>query len=134
MLYLDSSVVLRAVLERGISPQEEESIGAARVLVTSRLALVEAARAFIRLRTEGTRTEAELADAEREVDSLWARCVILELTPTICDLACHIAPRGDLRTLDALHLASYLHARRRLGPELALLTVDRRLADAAAAG
>jgi predicted nucleic acid-binding protein len=73
-----------------------------------------------------------LADAAREIDSIWARCAIWELTPAVCDLAAQIAPQKPLRTLDALHLATYLLARRRLGSDIEMLTVDRRLEDAAA--
>ena len=133
VLYLDTSAVLRAVLERGTSPEEEQRIAEARVLVTSRLSLVESARALLRLRATAALPEKELADASHEIDSLWARCAILELTPAVCGLAAQVAPARALRSLDALHLASYLHARRRLGDELALLTVDGRLAEAAGA-
>jgi predicted nucleic acid-binding protein len=132
IVYLDTSVVLRAVLERGLSPDEEGRIAEARFLTTSRLALVESARALLRLRTEQRLSEAALADVAREIDSVWARCTIWEITPGICDLAAQVAPLRPLRTLDALHLATYLTARRRLGGDISLLTVDRRLAEAAA--
>jgi predicted nucleic acid-binding protein len=126
VLYLDTSAVLRAVLERGLSPDTESRLAAARYLITSRLSLVETSRAFIRLRLDGV-SETLLADAAREVDSLWARCTIWELTRTVCDLAGQIAPLTALRTLDALHLSTYLLARRRLGEDISLLTVDERL-------
>jgi hypothetical protein len=42
----------------------EERIRAARVLVSSRLSLVESCRAFIRLRALGAASEARLVDAE----------------------------------------------------------------------
>ena len=45
-LYLDTSAVLRAVIETGLSPEIEKRIGSASVLITSRLSLVESARAF----------------------------------------------------------------------------------------
>ena len=56
-LYLDTSAVLRAVLEVGTTPTIEEEIGAAATLITSRLSLVEAARAFLRLRSSGQVSE-----------------------------------------------------------------------------
>ena len=79
-LYLDTSVVLRAVLEVGTTPQVEKAIGEADFLVTSRLALVESARAMIRARHLARVSEARLADAQRELDALWSRCEIWELT------------------------------------------------------
>lgn len=129
-VYLDTSAVLRAVLETGVSPDVERSLREARVLITSRLTLVEAARALLRLRQSAAVAEARLADAARELDALWARCDLWELTPAVCDLGATLAPTKPLRTLDALHLATYLLARRRLG-EVELVTADRRLAEAA---
>lgn len=129
VVYLDSSAVLRAVLESGTSPDVDRQIGEARFLVTSRLALVEAARALLRLRLEGV-AEAQLADAGRELDAIWARCTIWELTRGVCELAAQVAPGRALRTLDALHLATYLLARRHLG-EVVLLSTDARLNEAA---
>jgi predicted nucleic acid-binding protein len=129
-VYLDTSAVLRAVLEGGTTPVIERTIGAARTLITSRLSLVEAARAFLRLRSGGQLSEEQLADAGRELDELWARCEIWEITPLVCDTACQVAPLKPLRTLDAIHLATYLLARRRI-VDLELLTADHRLKEAA---
>lgn len=131
VVYVDTSAVLRAVLERGMTPEVEQKLGAARYIITSRLSLVEASRALARLRLSGT-SEPAIADATREVDSLWARATLWELTPAVCELSGHIAPQLPLRTLDALHLATWLLARRRLG-EVELLTTDERLAEASAA-
>jgi predicted nucleic acid-binding protein len=75
-------------------------------------------------------SEERLADAEREIEAVWARCEIWELTRTVCELARAVAPGKPLRTLDALHLATFLLARRRV-EELELLTVHARLAEAA---
>jgi len=129
-LYLDTSAALRAVLEGGTTPAVERAIGAASTLITSRLSLVEAGRAFLRLRASSRVSEEQLADAGRELDALWARCEIWELTPLVCEMACQVAPTSTLRTLDALHLATYLLARRRIA-DLELLTADQRLLDAA---
>jgi predicted nucleic acid-binding protein len=128
-LYLDTSVVLRAVLEAGTTPEVENRIRQAAVLVTSRLARVEAARALIRLRGRGE-PERRLADAERQIESLWARSEVWEITPAVCELASRVAPGKPLRALDALHLATFVLARRRI-EGLELLTVDERLLDAA---
>jgi len=129
-LYLDTSVALRATVERGTTPDIEARMAAAPVLVTSRLSLVESARALIRLRQQGRVAESRLADARREIDTLWTRCELWELTPAVCDLACHVVPDRALRTLDALHLATFLMARRRI-EGLELLTADERLEDVA---
>ncbi len=129
-LYLDTSAVLRALLEGGTSPEVEKRIKQATLLVTSRLSLVEAARAVLRVRTQGLVGEQALADATRELDALWARCDVWGLTAQVCELAQRVAPTRSLRTLDALHLSTYLLARRHI-EGLELLTEDRRLAEAA---
>lgn len=118
------------MLEQGTGPDLEASIAAAPVLVASRLALVESARALLRLRARGAVPEARLADARRELDALWSRCELWELGPAVCELASIVAPTAALRTLDALHLATFVLARRRIeGIELA--TADDRLRQAA---
>ncbi len=129
-LYLDTSAVLRAIVESGTSPEVEARLRDASALVSSRLSQVEASRALHRLRQLGKVPEAKLADAEREIKSLWARCELWELTPAVCEMARNVAPGRPLRTLDALHLATFLLARENLA-ELQLLTVDDRLQGAA---
>jgi len=129
-LYLDSSAILRPVLERGLSPEIEQQLARADGLITSRLSLVETARAFLRIRLLGERPEAAVADAERAVRALWRRCEIWELRPDVCALAELIAPRLLIRTLDALHLATYSLARREI-EGLHLVTADERLREAA---
>jgi predicted nucleic acid-binding protein len=131
-LYLDTSVALRATLEQGTTPEIEHRIAAARVLVTSRLSLVESARALLRIRIQGGVSESRLADARRELDALWNRCELWELSPAVCNLASLLLPDKLLRTLDALHLATFLLARGRI-EGLELLTADKRLEDAATA-
>ena len=110
---LDTSAVLRAVLESGTTPEIEARLGSAPLLVTSRLSLVESARAMWRIRGRTDASERRLADAEREIEAVWARCEIWEVTPSVCDLARQVAPGKAVRTLDALHLATFLLARRR---------------------
>ena len=129
-LYLDTSAVLRAILESGTSPEVESRIRDATALITSRLSLVEASRAFHRLRQLGRSSEPSLADAEREAAALWARCVLWELTSAVCETARNVVPGKPLRALDALHLATFVVAREKI-PGLELLTVDERLRDAA---
>ena len=95
-------------------------------LLTSRLSTVEASRAINRLRHLGQVGETQLADVEREIESLWSRCEVWELTPAICESARRIAPNKLLRALDALHLATFILARQRIA-DLEMLTVDQRL-------
>jgi len=128
-LYLDTSAVLRAILESGVSPDLEARIARAPVLITSRLSLVESSRALHRLRQLGQISETKLADADRELNAVWARCELWELTPSVCERARQVAPAKSLRTLDALHLATFVMARERI-EDLELVTADQRLRSA----
>jgi len=129
-LYLDTSVVLRAVLETGTTPEVESRMGAAGILITSRLSLVEASRALLRLRLRPGFSEVRLADAERQIAAIWSRCELWEITRLVCEMARQVAPDKPLRALDALHLATFILARRKIGA-LELFTVDERLREAA---
>jgi predicted nucleic acid-binding protein len=131
-LYLDTSAVLRAVLESGTTRELEARLRGAPALVTSRLALVEASRAMLRVRATHDVSEQRLADAEREIEDVWRRCEIWELTASVCALARTVSPARPLRTLDALHLETFVLARRRI-EDLEILTADTRLAEAAGA-
>ena len=128
-LYLDTSAVLRAILEGGASPDLEARIARAPVLITSRLSLVEASRALHRLLQLGQISETKLADADRELNAVWARCELWELTASVCERARQVAPAKSLRTLDALHLATFVMARERI-EDLELVTADQRLRSA----
>jgi len=128
-LYLDTSAVLRAILESGVSPDLEARIARAPVLIMSRLSLVESSRALHRLRQLGQISETKLADADRELNAVWARCELWELTPSVCERARQVAPARSLRTPDALHLVTFVMARERIG-DLELVTADQRLRSA----
>ena len=114
--------------ERG-SPDLEARIARAPVLITSRLSLVEASRALHRLRQLGQISETKLADADRELSAVWAHCELWELTAAVCERARQVAPAKSLRTLDALHLATFVMARERI-EDLELVTADQRLRSA----
>jgi predicted nucleic acid-binding protein len=94
------------------------------------LTIVESSRVLLRLRALAGHDEAELADAEREIRELIARAEIWELSLKVCELARAVAPGLPLRTLDALHLATFVLARQQI-EGLELLTTDDRLRRAA---
>jgi len=131
LLYLDTSAVLRATLDSGTAPEIEQRIRSARVLVSSRLSLVESCRVLIRLRALGVAQEDRLADAERDIAAVWARCELWEITRRVCEMACDVAHGRVLRALDAIHLATFVLARREL-EGLELVTVAERLLAAVA--
>lgn len=99
----------------------------AEALITSRLSLVETSRALIRAQDIGRITELQHTDLERMIEDIWSRCHAWEMTRAICERARNVAPRSGLRTLHAIHLATFLEARRLLGSQVELLATDERL-------
>jgi predicted nucleic acid-binding protein len=126
-LYLDSSAVLRMTLELGTDPELESRMAGADTWITSRLSLLETSRALIRARDLQRISELEHTDLERSMEEVWSRCHVWELTRSVCERARSVAPRTGLRALDAIHLATFLEARRLLGNDVELLTADERL-------
>lgn len=130
-VYLDTSAALRTILETGTSPDIENQLLGAEKLITSRLSLVESARAFHRLETLGGLPTDQLVAQRRKAEDLWEHCEILEISYEVCDLAASLKVNKSLRALDAIHLATYLLEKRRFPGLGSLLTADYRLAEVA---
>jgi predicted nucleic acid-binding protein len=103
-----------------------DEIRAAERVVASRLVRVEAERALLRLALDRPEVERLAPDLARGLRDLWTRVDMVELTENVCALAGRIAPASRLRTLDAIHLATF-HELRRVDPALRMLTFDERL-------
>lgn len=129
-LLLDSSIVVQAVLELVLPHTAERAIKASNALIASRLTQVETNRALYRARADERLTDEALTKAQEQVAELFARCEFWEISRKVCDSATILAPSSGLRTLDAIHLATFMAVRRRI-PSLRLLTSDHRMRDAA---
>lgn len=118
-LYLDSSAIVKLVL-----PEPETSALVFRLrhdpeVISSALARVELLRALKRI-------EARPA-ARRQSERVLARIALVRIDDAVLDLAAAIDP-AELRSLDAIHLATALGIGERLA---GLVTYDTRLEDAA---
>lgn len=99
-------------------------------LVSSELLVVESLRTLDRLRAQGT-LSAEMAASRRSMVRRWLEAVdLVPLQRPILERASEPFP-PPLGTLDALHLATVLVWRDRVGDALVLATHDRELALAA---
>ncbi len=94
--------------------------------VASRLLRVEAERALIRLSLDYPKSQRKLLELERELKHLWPKLDFIEVTRQICEHAGRIAPRSRLRSLDAVHLATYFWIKE-LEPTIEMLTFDERI-------
>ena len=121
-IYLDSSAIVKLV------QREPESDALRRFLrqrrsdqfVTSALSRVEVVRAVLPGRAGA------VGQARRQL----GRLDLITLTSDLLESAATLSPTAALRSLDAIHLA----CAQEVGPELrAIVTYDRRMADAAVA-
>jgi predicted nucleic acid-binding protein len=117
-LYIDASAALKLVVEEPESSALADAL-AGDQLISSEICRVELARALLRLGLG--------QGAERLVRGVVERIELLRLDDQILDRAGELGP-NDLRTLDAIHLASALAIGRELN---AVVTYDRWLAGAA---
>ena len=116
--YVDSSALVKLAIREAESAALRRYLGRRRPLVSSALARTEVVRALLPLGSEAVR---------RGRDVL-ARIELLRVNDRVLDAAGLLAP-ADLRSLDAIHLASA----EQLGTDLrGFVTYDERLASAAA--
>ena len=118
-LYLDSSAIVKLVL-----PEPETAALVARLrddpeVISSVLARIEVLRALKRIKA----TPAVWRQAERVLD----RIALVRIDDAVVDSAADMDP-AELRSLDAVHLATALGIGERLA---GLVTYDSRLRDAA---
>jgi predicted nucleic acid-binding protein len=132
VVFLETSALLRSLFgEEGAEGVREKLRSAERVF-SSRLLRVEAERAILRLAAGGASAQV-VADLERELRNTWPHIEMWEVSAEVCELAGRIAPRAKLRSLDAIHLATFHRLRQRV-PAASMLTFDERLLQALTAG
>ena len=127
--YLDTSALLRVVLRE---PGALDDLRSYDALVSSELIAVESARTIDRLRLQGSLTAKEAAARLRTVNEWLEAIDLVLLRPPVLSRASEPMPM-PLGTLDALHLATALIWRDRMGPLPTMATHDAGLGLAAQA-
>ena len=125
--YVDTSVLLRVVLRE---PGALEDLQSYDGLVSSELIAVESARTIDRLRLQGALTVEEAAARSRAVGDWLEAFDLVLLRPLVLSRAGEPLPT-PLGTLDAIHLATALLWRERMGPLATIATHDSSLGVAA---
>ena len=127
--YLDTSALLRIVLRE---PGALEDLRSYEALVSSELIGVESARTIDRLRIQGSLTTQEAAERTRAVNEWLEALDLVLLRPPVLSRASEPMPI-PIGPLDALHLATALIWRDRMGPLPEMATHDAALGAAARA-
>jgi predicted nucleic acid-binding protein len=127
--YIDTSALLRIVLRE---PGAVDDVRTYDGLVSSELIAVESARTIDRLRTQGALTMQQATERIGVVNE-WLEAVdLVLLRPPVLSRASEPMP-VPVGTLDAIHLATALIWRDRLGPLAQMVTHDAVLGAAARA-
>jgi predicted nucleic acid-binding protein len=127
--YIDTSALLRIVLRE---PGALEELRSCQRLVSSELIAVESARTIDRIRLQGSLTTEEAAARVRAIHDWLEAIDLVLLRAPVLSRASEPMPM-PLGTLDALHLATALIWRDRIGPLPVLATHDTALGLAARA-
>jgi predicted nucleic acid-binding protein len=127
--YVDTSALLRIILRE---PGALEELRTYDGLVSSEVIAVESARTIDRLRIQGSLTTAESAERVRAVNEWLEAIDLVLLRPPVLSRASDPMP-VPIGTLDAIHLATALIWRERIGPLPEIATHDTALGAAARA-
>jgi predicted nucleic acid-binding protein len=125
--YVDTSALLRIVLGE---PGALDDLRSCDALVSSELIAVESVRTIDRLRLQGALTVEEAAARRRAVTDWLEGIDLVLLRPTVLSRASEPLPT-PLGTLDAIHLATALVWRERMGALPMMATHDGALGLAA---
>jgi predicted nucleic acid-binding protein len=106
--YVDTSTLLKLLIEEEGSEQAGVIWDAADVLASAALLVVEA-RAALAAAERGKRlTAAQLREAKTELATLVEELTVVEITQGLVDLAADLSEEEGLRGYDAVHLAAAL--------------------------
>lgn len=130
MRYFDASALVKRYV------REQGSVKVRRLVVsdvpaTSRLSEVEIASALVRRAREGAFSAAKRDRALAAAANDFPAILVVELTPDITARARTLLQRHNLRTGDAIQLASCLYLQEEFGEKVPLVAFDRRLTGAA---
>jgi predicted nucleic acid-binding protein len=125
-IFLETSALLRMLFGEEGGDSVVQRLREADRAVASRLIRVDAERALIRLGLDRPKLQRKLMEIERELKHFWPKLDLIEITQEICERAGRIAPRSRIRSLDAIHLATFFKIKE-LEPSIEMLTFDERI-------
>lgn len=128
IVYLESSACLRYLFGAEGAGDVADALREADRVLSSRLLIVEVERVVLRM-SLAKQKRGIAKEVRAALPHIWARVDIVEVSRKICESAGRIAPRTTLRSLDAIHLATFEFVQA-LDPEVVMLTFDRRLLEA----
>ncbi len=125
-VFLESSALLRFVFSQAGAAEVDAKLDGAGRVIGSRLLRIECERAVLRYAVDRPGSVRRLPELNHSLREVWPLVDLWDITEDICELAGRIAPNTHLRSLDAIHLATWQRAREH-HPGLEFLTFDDRL-------
>lgn len=129
-LYAESSAVLAWLLEQEHGETVAATLAQADLIIASDVTLIECDRVMIRAVALGALEESDAVQRQARLNAVSAQWALLALGEEIIERARRAFPVEPIRTLDAIHLASALVARKATG-NVAVLSLDHRVRQAA---
>lgn len=122
--YLETSTFLQVVFQETGWEESRMRIENSERLISSRLLRIEVSRALLRLRLNSTQDELAASELTSRCDSMFAAIDLVEISSEICMRAERVFPAQLIRSLDAIHVATYLLLKEKFGG-LEMLSHDR---------
>jgi predicted nucleic acid-binding protein len=129
-LYAESSAALAWLLEQEHGELVARTLEQAELIIASDLTLIECDRVLIRALMLNELHESDAVQRQGRLNAVSTRWTLLALDEEIIERARRPFPSEPVRTLDAIHLASALTARKAVA-DLAMLSLDERVRRAA---
>jgi len=133
MNYFDTSALIKRFVEEPGSRRVEALIALDPQIATSKVAYAEVHAGLARKLRERAIAAAAHRTASRVFDTDWRAYLRVDLADRVLTLTRDLVRRHPLRGFDAIHLASAMHLRERLGEPIRLIASDERLVAAASA-
>ncbi len=131
ILYLDTSSLVKLYVREDGSDEVKALFDGARVVATSQVAYAEACAAFARKHLQGDFTDEQYQAVITNLQQDWGAYFAMDVSWPVSKLAGALAERHSLRGFNAIHLASALILKTRLGSTITFSSSNHKLEDAA---
>lgn len=129
ILYAESSAIITWLLSEERESEVESALADAEVIISSDLTVIECERVLVRGNAAGKLSEAEFTRRQVMLRTAAQHWMLLSFDLPVVERAQRPFPNEPVRTLDALHLAFALEARRMIA-DVRILSLDRRIREA----
>ena len=130
ILYAESSAIVTWLLSQERASEIGSTLAEAELIISSDLTLLECERVLVRGSATEDLSEGEVTTRQVILRTAAQHWMLMGFAPAVIERAQRTFPNEPVRTLDALHLAFALEAKRII-PETRILSLDRRIRESA---